>query len=139
MARALLAQLEDRYPVLSFQAVEFATAHVDETLANAQTSLNWQRVLSLLVGHDRKVALVDGVERLLERSVRDGFSQLLQLARKDTSTRIVLTVRDYSLETVRNALIPAGAESCDLRSAVVDRRRTGRRGGRRARARAGAR
>lgn len=107
LARELLAQLEDRYPVLSFQAVEFATAHVDETLANAQTSLNLQRLLALLAGHDRKVALVDGVERLLERSVRDGFSQLLQLARKDPSTQIVLTVRDYSLETVRNALIPA--------------------------------
>ena len=108
LARELLAQLEDRYPVLSFQAVEFATAHVDETLANAQTSLNLQRLLALLAAHDRKVVLVDGVERLLERSVRDGFSQLLQLARKDPSTTIVLTVRDYSLETVRNALIPAG-------------------------------
>lgn len=107
-AGSLLAQLEDRYPVLSFQAVEFATAHVDETLANAQTSLNLQRLLALLAGHDRKVVLVDGVERLLERSVRDGFSQLLQLARKDPSTQIVLTVRDYSLETVRNALIPVG-------------------------------
>ncbi len=108
LARELLAQLEDRYPVLSFQAVEFATAHVDETLANAQTSLNLQRLLALLAGHDRKVVLVDGVERLLERSVRDGFSQLLQVASKDPSTEIVLTVRDYSLETVLNALIPAG-------------------------------
>ncbi len=108
LARALLEQLEDRYPVLSFQAVEFATAHIDETLANAQTSLNLQRLLALLAGHDKKVVLVDGVERLLERSVRDGFSQMLQLPQKDPSTQIVLTVRDYSLETVRNALIPAG-------------------------------
>ncbi len=107
MARELLAQLEDRYPVLSFQAVEFATAHVDQTLANAQTSLNLQQLIALLAGHDRKVVLVDGVERLLECSVRDGFSQLLQLTRKDPSTQIVLTVRDYSLETVLRALIPA--------------------------------
>ena len=110
LARELLAQLEDRYPVLSFQAVEFATAHVDETLANSQSSLNLQRLLALLVGHDRKIVLVDGVERLLERSVRDGFSQLLQLAEKDPSTRIVLTVRDYSLETVRNSMIPVGVQ-----------------------------
>ena len=106
LARGVLARLEDRYPVLSFQAVEFATAHVDETLGNAQTSLNLQRLLALLAGHDRKIVLVDGVERLLERPVRDGFSQLLQLAEKDPSTWIVLTVRDYSLETVRNSLIP---------------------------------
>ena len=106
MARELLVRLEDRYPVLSFQAVEFATAHVDETLSNAQTSLNLQRLLALLAGHDRKVVLVDGVERLLERSVRDGFSQFAATCPKDPSTQIVLTVRDYSLETVLNALIP---------------------------------
>ena len=111
LARALLTQLEDRYSVLSFQAVEFATAHVNETLANAQTSLNLQRWLALLAGHDKKIVLADGVERLLECSVRDGFSQLLQLAQKDRSTQIVLTVRDYSLETVRNALIPAGSNA----------------------------
>ena len=107
LACKLLAQLQEGYPVLSFQAVEFATAHVDEVLANAQTVLNLQQLLALLVAHDRKVVLIDGVERLLEYSVRDAFSQLLQLPRKDPSIRIVLTVRDDSLETVRNALIPA--------------------------------
>ena len=110
LAKALLSRLEDRYPVLSFQAVEFATAHVDETLVNAQTSLNLQRLLALLAGHDRIVVLVDGVERLLERSVRDGISQLLQLVSKAPSTRFLLTVRDYSLETVLNALIPRVVE-----------------------------
>lgn len=109
LACKLLAQVEDGCPVLAFQAVEFATAHVDEVLVNAQTSLNHQRLLALLAGHDRKVIFVDGVERLLERSVRDAFSQLLQLPQKDPSIQIVLTVRDYSLETVRNALLtPAG-------------------------------
>ena len=106
LARELLSRVEDRYLVLSFQAVEFATAHVDEALAAAQTSLNLQRLIALLAGHDRIVVLVDGVERLLECSVRDGFSQLLQLVSKTRSTQFVLTVRDYSLETVRSALIP---------------------------------
>ena len=105
LACKLLAQLGDGCPVLAFQAVEFATAHVDEVLANAQTLLNHQRLLALLAGHDRKVVFVDGVERLLECSVRDAFSQLLQLPQKDRSIQIVLTVRDYSLETVRNALL----------------------------------
>ena len=107
VARALLTDYEGTYPVLAFQAVEFATAHVDQVLANAQTTLNLQRMMALLATHDAKVILVDGLERLLERSVRDGFTQLLQLAQRDRSTRIVLTVRDYSLETVRNALMPS--------------------------------
>ncbi len=115
LARELVTQMEDRYPVLSFQAVEFATAHVDQALANAQTSLNMQRLLALLAAHDRKVVLVDGIERLLEHSVRDGFSQLMQLTQKDPATWIVLTVRDYSLETVRTALIPP-----DLRAEIVE-------------------
>ena len=105
----LVAQLEGGYPVLSFQAVEFATAHVDEAFANAQTSLNRHRLLALLAAQDRKIVLIDGVERLLEHSVRDAFSQLLQLSHEDPSIRIVLTVRDYSLETVLDALlIPTG-------------------------------
>ena len=110
LARQLLAQLDDRCPVLAFQAVELATAHIDETLANAQTTLNAQRLFALLAGAGTKIVFVDGVERLLERSIRDGFAQLLNLGGRDPSTRILLTVRDYSLETVRNALIPAGLE-----------------------------
>ena len=110
LAGEVVARLQVRYPVLSFQAVEFARAHVDETLANAQTSLNLQRLMALLAGHDRQIVLVDGVERLLESSVRDAFSQLLQLAEKDPSTCIVLTVREYSLETVRKSLIPASVQ-----------------------------
>ena len=111
LARALLAQLDDRYPVLAFQAVELATAHIDETLAKAQTSLDSQRLFALLAGAERKVVFVDGVERLLEQSVRDAFAQLLQLVGRDSSTRVLLTVRDYSLETVRNALIPVGLDA----------------------------
>ena len=106
LACELLTQMDERCPVLAFQAAEWATAHVDETLANAQTALNAQRLFALLAGQDRKIVFVDGVERLLEREVRDGFGQLLRIAARDPSTRILLTVRDYSLETVRSALIP---------------------------------
>ncbi len=119
LARAHLALVDDRIPVLAFQAVELATAHIDETLANAQTALNARRLFALLAGADRKIVFVDGVERLLEREVRDGFAQLLQLAGGDASIRVLLTVRDYSLETVRNALIPAGLEADILEVAAL--------------------
>ena len=107
LARGLLNQYESVCPVLAFQAVEFATAHVDQAFANAQTTLNLQRLLALLASHDKIVLLVDGIERLLERSIRDGFGQLMQLPHRNPSVRIVLTVRKYSLETVCTALIPA--------------------------------
>lgn len=105
LAKNLLDQVELDRPVLAFQAVEFATAHIDETLANAQTTLNAQRLFSLLGGHDHTLILIESIERLLEHSIRDAFSHLMQLALQHRSIHLVLTCRDYSLETVRNALL----------------------------------
>jgi len=105
LAKRLLDQVELDRPVLAFQAVEFATGHIDETLANAQTPLNAQRLFALAAGHDKTLVLVESVERLLEHSIRDAFSHLLQFASRDSSIQLVLTCRSYSLETVRNALL----------------------------------
>ena len=105
IAKRLLDELEDSRPVLAFHAVEFATPHIDQTLAHSQTALNAQSLFGLLAGHDKTVVLVESVERLLEHSVRDAFSNLLQFALSKRSIQLVLTCRDYSLETVRNALL----------------------------------
>ena len=105
LAKNLLTQLEPDHFVLAFQAVEFATAHIDETLANAQTTLNEKRLFALLAGHDKTLILIESVERLLEHSIRDAFSHLLRLVLQDRSFQLVLTVRDYALETVRDALL----------------------------------
>jgi len=105
LAKNLLAQIESDHPVLAFQAVEFATAHIDETLANAQTTLNEKRLFALLAGHDKMLILIEGVERLLEHSIRDAFSQLLRLASQNHTIQLVLTVRGYSPETVRSAFL----------------------------------
>ena len=105
LAKELLDELEKDHPVFAFQAVEFATAHIDETLANAQTSLNARGLFALLSGHDRKVLLIESVERLLEHSIRDAFAHLLNIVSANGSIRLVLTVRDYSLETVRSAFL----------------------------------
>lgn len=109
LAKDTLNDMESKCPILAFQAVEFATGHLDETLANAQSTLNGTGLIGLLAGYDRKIILIESVERLLEHSARDAFSHLLNLAVSDRSVQLLLTVRDYSLETVRNAfLVPAG-------------------------------
>ena len=109
LAKSLLDRVETERPVLAFQAVEFATAHINETLAKTQTTLNARSLLALLSAHDRTIVLVDGVERLLEHSVRDAFTQLLKMVAETKSLRLVLTCRDYSLDTVRSAFLePAG-------------------------------
>jgi len=105
IAKKLLSQVEPDCPVLAFQAVEFATAHINETLANSQVALNSQRLQAILAGHDRIVVLVESIERLLEHPTRDAFAHLLQIALHNRSIHLVLTCRDYSVETVRNALL----------------------------------
>ena len=105
LAKVLLDELEKDYPVFAFEAVEFATAHIDETLGNAQSSQNASGLFALLSGNDRKIILVESVERLLEHGVRDAFAHLLNIVSANGSIRLVLTVRDYSLETVRSAFL----------------------------------
>ena len=60
---------------------------------------------AILAGQNRKVMLVESVERLLEKSTRDAFTDLLGLAAKDNSWCLVLTCRDYSADLVRSAFL----------------------------------
>jgi hypothetical protein len=115
VARGAFEQLEADHIAFAFRAEEFATAHLDETLQKAQLSLNAARLSSLLSGQGRKVLLVESVERLLEAPVRDAFSDLLNLVWRDESWRLILTCRDYSLDTVRTSFL----DRANLRPAVI--------------------
>jgi len=90
---------------LAFRAEEFAASHIDQTLQQAQVPANGAELLGILAGQGRKLVLVESVERLLEASVRDAFADLLNLAQRDRSLGLLLTCRDYSLETVSSALL----------------------------------
>ena len=105
LAKKLLSHVEGTRPVLAFHAVEFAKAHINETLGKAQTTLNGQRLLAIMAGHDRVVVLVESIEYLLEHSVRNAFLHLLSVVQQNHSVKLVLTCRDYSAETVRNSLL----------------------------------
>jgi tRNA A37 threonylcarbamoyladenosine biosynthesis protein TsaE len=109
LAKKLLNQVKTDRHVLAFQAVEFATAHIDETLLKAQTTLNAKQLQAILAGQDRTIVLIESIERLLEHSIRDAFSQFLRIVLYNRTIQLVLTCRDYSVETVRNAfLAPIG-------------------------------
>lgn len=90
---------------MAFRAEEFAASHIDQTLQQAQVRANGAELLGLLAGQGRKLVLVESAERLLEASVRDAFSDLLNLAQGDRSLGLLITCRDYSLETVGSALL----------------------------------
>ena len=89
------------------RAEEFAHPSFDETLHRIQVPANAIKLDAILASQDRKVLLVESVERLLEKSTRDAFIDLLTLAARDRSWRLVLTCRDYSTDLVRSCFLEA--------------------------------
>jgi len=110
IAKDAIGILATDHFAFSFRAEEFAHPHFDETLQNSQIPANAAMLEAILAGQDRKVLLVESVERLLEKSTRDAFTDLLTLVAKDRSWHLVLTCRDYSADLFR---------ACFLESARV--------------------
>ena len=105
LAKSAIEALSNDHLCFVFRAEEFSAPHIDTTLHNLHASLNGQWLRACLAAQGRVVILVESVERLLEASVRDAFSQFLDLANSTQNIQIILTCRDYSVETVRTALL----------------------------------
>ena len=86
--------------VFGFRAEEFAQAHIDATLSAGQIPTNAKKLAAILAPQGRKVVLIESVERLLEKTTRDAFSDLMTLAAEDRGLCIVLTCRDYSVQQI---------------------------------------
>lgn len=105
IAKDVIRILEADHFAFSFRAEEFAHPHLDATLHSIQIPANAAMLGAILAGQNRKVLLIESVERLLEKSTRDAFTDLLTLAAKDKSWCLVLTCRDYSTDLVRSAFL----------------------------------
>jgi hypothetical protein len=105
VAKDALTVLSADHFAFSFRAEEFAQPHFDATLQSAQIPANGKMLGAILGTQERKFLLVESVQRLLEKSTRDAFADLLRLAAADKSWRIVLTCRDYSADLVRASLL----------------------------------
>lgn len=100
IAKDLVERLSDQHFVFSFRAEEFSKVHLDDTLRSSGLQISSERLSAVLGAQPRKVILIESVERLLEASVRDSFSDLLRLAERDGSWTVILTCRAYSLDLV---------------------------------------
>jgi len=105
MAKEAVRALAPDHFVFAFRAEEFALPHLDRALAGAQIPATAGRLSGILAGQQRKVILIESVERLLEASTRDAFTDLLNLVRDDRTWRLLITCRDYSTEIVRSSLL----------------------------------
>ena len=99
----------------SFRAEEFAHPHLDAALQSSQVPVSASTLGAILAGQGRKILLVESVERLLEKSTRDAFTDLLSLVASDRSWRMMLTCRDYSTDLVRECFL----ESASVGHSVV--------------------
>lgn len=115
IAKDVIDLLSADYFTFSFRAEEFAVPHFDQTLHGAQIPANARSLGAILATQSRKILLIESVERLLEKSTRDAFTDLLTMAAGDQGWRILLTCRDYSTDLVRVAFL-AGAR---LNHAVI--------------------
>jgi hypothetical protein len=88
-----------------FRVEEFAKAHIDETFHAAQIPSNAKSLAAILSTQPQKLILIESVERLLEKSTRDAFSDLMTLAVNDPNLCLLLTCRDYSVELVGESII----------------------------------
>jgi len=107
--------------MFGFRAEEFAQPHLDATLTAAQVPANRTKLRAILGAQDRKVVLVESVERLLEKTSRDAFADLIAMAADDAGLRIVLTCRDYSAEQVRASFLqPHGIKPAVIQVPPLD-------------------
>lgn len=116
VAKNVIENLKESFFCLAFRAEEFAVSHIDQTLKAVQNSLTAKQLLGLLSAQSRTIILIESIERLLESSERKAFTDLLNLARTNSSLRLILTCRDYSVDTVKTSLL----EQVALRYEVLD-------------------
>ena len=115
IGKDVVSLLSQDHFVFGFRAEEFAQAHIDATLHAGQIPTNAKKLTAILAAQGRKGVLIESVERLLEKTTRDAFSDLMTLASADRGLYIILTCRDYSVDQVRASFLQPAAIS----SAVV--------------------
>jgi len=109
IGKAAISLLSEDYFAFGFRAEEFAQPHFDATLHAGQIPANGTALGAILAAQSRKVVLVESVERLLEKTTRDAFSDLMTLAASDRGMCVFLTCRDYSIDQVSASFLqPAG-------------------------------
>ena len=111
IAKDVVTVLSRDHFSFAFRAEEFAQPHFDAALTLGHIPGRAATLSSVLAAQERKIVLVESVERLLEKSTRDAFADLLKVAADDPTFRLILTCRDYSADLVRTAF---------LRDAAVD-------------------
>ena len=102
LAKAVAQWQANDHVCLSFRAEEFAESHIDRVLKGQVTG---RQLETLLAAQERILIHVESLERLLEHPTRDAFTDLIRMAKRCHNVRILLTCRDYSLDTALTSFV----------------------------------
>ncbi len=97
---------------LAFRAETLAEAHLAASLHGLGSNL--RHAVRLFGLHPRKMLWVESAERLLEKDAgqREAFSDLLRVFTQASGWKVLITCRDYSVETFRSVFLErAGVHS----------------------------
>lgn len=114
IGKEAVAFLSREFFAFGFRVEEFAVAHIDETLHNSQIPARASELQAILGAQDRKILVIESVERLLEKPTRDAFSDLMTLAQGDDGLAILMTCRDYSVEQVQASFFQSTGVDCAI-------------------------
>lgn len=115
IAKRVIRHLEEEHFACCFRAEEFAVPHLDETLRRGQIPSTGSMFGAILASQERKVLLVESMERLLERDTQAAFPNLLTLVSNDPGWRVILTCRDDAVDPVQSAFL----RTANLTQAVI--------------------
>ena len=87
-----LSNHEDR-ECLSFRGEVFAKSGIDDAFQGRMTGMQLKAVLG---AQERVLIHVESVERLLEHTTRDAFSDLVRIVEECENVHLLLTSRDYA-------------------------------------------
>ena len=99
LAKAIIKRHSDNHLCLSFRATEFAKSHIDDAMPGPISGEQFK----IFVGAQESVTIyVDGLESLLDSSVRDAFNDLVDIIEECPNASLMLTCRDNK---IRNAAV----------------------------------
>jgi hypothetical protein len=86
---------------VAFRSESLAGPHINQTLFPHGLTLS--KLSCHFAVHGPKIFWIESAERLLEREERAAFRDLLHAIKADATWKLIVTCRDYSVETIKSA------------------------------------
>ena len=88
----------DEFELFLFNGEQFSHDSIDRVLESVGVELSIEEILSNTVFKKEKIFWIESVEKLIETNQIEAFNELLELAKKNSSIKIVITIRSYMLQ-----------------------------------------